>query len=81
MIVDFWTTAVPNGVWITIFGLLVLASNVFLVRIYGELEFGFAMLKILLIVGLNLMAIVLVSGGGPSKFIGGYNSSCIPDIC
>ena len=72
---DFWTTAIPNGVWITIFGLLVLASNVFLVRIYGELEFGFAMLKILLIIGLNLMAIVLVSGGGPSKFFGKNNVS------
>lgn len=45
VIVDFWSN-VNNGVWITVFGLLVLASNVLLVRIYGELEFSFATLKV-----------------------------------
>lgn len=29
VIVDFWTNDVNNAVWITIFGLLILASNVF----------------------------------------------------
>lgn len=52
VIVDFWST-INNGIWITIFGLLLLLSNVILVRIYGELEFTFAMLKILLIIGLS----------------------------
>ena len=35
VIVDFWTTSVNNAVWITIFGLLLVASNIYLVRIYG----------------------------------------------
>lgn len=54
VIVEFWTTSVNSAVWIISFGLLVLASNIYLVRIYGETEFFFATLKILLIVGVNL---------------------------
>jgi len=72
VIVDFWTTDVNNGIWITIFGLLVFLANIFLVRVYGELEFSFAILKILLIFGLNLMALVLVCGGGPSGVVYGF---------
>ena len=59
-IVGFWIT-VNNAVWITVFGLLLLASNLFFVRVYGEVEFSLATLKILLIVGLNLMVSPCVS--------------------
>ncbi|EMC91161.1 hypothetical protein BAUCODRAFT_316905 [Baudoinia panamericana UAMH 10762] len=71
VIVDFWSS-INNGAWITIFGVLVIASNIFLVRIYGELEFSFAILKIMLVVGLNLMALVLVCGGGPDHHAYGF---------
>lgn len=54
VIVEFWT-AINSAVWITIFGLLMLATTLVFVRIYGELEFGFAMLKIALIIGLDIM--------------------------
>lgn len=43
------------------FGALLFAANMFLVRIYGELEFTFAILKILLIVGQNIMVGTTVS--------------------
>lgn len=72
VIVDFWTADVNNGIWITVFGLLVFFANIFLVRVYGELEFCFAFLKILLIIGLNMMALVLVCGGGPSGVVYGF---------
>ncbi|KAK4546103.1 hypothetical protein LTR36_002240 [Oleoguttula mirabilis] len=72
VVVDFWGDSVNNAVWITIFGLLLVASNIFLVRIYGELEFAFALLKIMLVVGLNLMALVLVCGGGPNHEVYGF---------
>lgn len=68
---EFWTTSVSNGVWITILGLLLVASNLFFVRIYGEMEFTFATLKIMLIIGVNIMALVITCGGGPDhKSIG-----------
>lgn len=55
VIVEFWTMAVNSAVWIVIFGALLLVSNLLFVRVYGELEFTFASLKIMLIVGVNLM--------------------------
>jgi amino acid transporter len=33
--------------------------------VFGELEFGFALLKIALIFIVNIMAIVIIAGGGP----------------
>ncbi|KAL1968142.1 hypothetical protein VTN77DRAFT_2273 [Rasamsonia byssochlamydoides] len=71
VIAEFWVT-VNNAVWITVFGALLFASNLFLVRIYGELEFIFATLKILLIVGMNLMALVITCGGGPNHEAYGF---------
>ncbi|OAA55006.1 Amino acid/polyamine transporter I [Niveomyces insectorum RCEF 264] len=70
VLVEFWTT-ISNGVWITIFGLLTLVTALLFVRVYGEMEFGFSLLKIALVVGLNIMALVIVCGGGPDhKAIG-----------
>lgn len=54
VLVEFWTT-LNNAIWITLFGLLMVATGVLFVRVYGELEFTFAMLKIMLIVGINIM--------------------------
>jgi len=57
VVVQFWST-VNSAVYITVFGLLLLVCNLLFVRVYGELEFTFASLKILLIVGLNIMVIL-----------------------
>ncbi|KAH1587652.1 hypothetical protein KXX69_006051 [Aspergillus fumigatus] len=64
VLVQFWIT-VNNAIWITVFSLLVLITALVFVRIYGELEFAFAILKILLIIGVNIMALVITCGGGP----------------
>ena len=65
ILVEFWAS-VSNAVWITVFGTIMLASTLVFVRVYGELEFSFALLKIALIIGLNIMALVISCGGGPS---------------
>jgi amino acid transporter len=54
-IVEFWSDVNP-AVWIAVFGILLVACNLLFVRVYGELEFGFVTLKIMLIIGLNIMA-------------------------
>ncbi|RDL37582.1 uncharacterized protein BP5553_05015 [Venustampulla echinocandica] len=64
VIVQFWST-INSAIWITIFAVLIIICNVLFVRVYGELEFTFATLKIILIVGLNIMALVITCGGGP----------------
>lgn len=54
VIVEFWNGTSP-AVWITVFGIVLICSNLVFVRVYGELEFSFALLKIMLIVGVNIM--------------------------
>lgn len=54
VIIEYWINVSP-AIWITVLGGLLLVSNFFLVRVYGELEFIFAMLKIMLVVGTIIM--------------------------
>ncbi|KAL7768606.1 hypothetical protein ACKLNR_002907 [Fusarium oxysporum f. sp. zingiberi] len=64
VLMSFWVE-VNNAVWITVFGLLMALTNCLFVRVFGELEFWFALLKIALIFIVNIMAIVIIAGGGP----------------
>lgn len=69
VLIEFWVT-INNAVWITLFGALMLISSYLFVGIYGELEFIFSTLKILLIVGVNIMALVITCGGANGVSIG-----------
>ncbi|PBK73254.1 hypothetical protein ARMSODRAFT_625405 [Armillaria solidipes] len=71
VLIQYWTT-ISNGLWITILGLLLVVCNLMFVRVYGELEFGFAMLKTMLIVGLIIMGLVIDLGGGPDHHRYGF---------
>ncbi|KAJ5617457.1 hypothetical protein N7537_002571 [Penicillium hordei] len=71
VIIDFWSD-VNHAVWISALGALLVISNMLLVSIYGELEFVFAMLKIALIVGVNIMSICITSGAGPQGYPMGF---------
>ncbi|KAG8419722.1 hypothetical protein J3458_004565 [Metarhizium acridum] len=62
VIIDYWTH-INHAVWVTVLGGLLILSNMLLIGVYGELEFIFAMLKIALIIGVNLMVRV---GSGKS---------------
>jgi amino acid transporter len=57
VIVQFWST-INSAIWITVFGILLIGSNLLFVRVYGEMEFTFASLKIMLIIGLNIMVYI-----------------------
>lgn len=65
VLIEFWEQYISNGVWITVFGILMILTAILFVRVYGELEFGFAILKIVLIIMVNIMALVITCGGGP----------------
>ncbi|OJJ41447.1 hypothetical protein ASPWEDRAFT_48024 [Aspergillus wentii DTO 134E9] len=71
VIVEFWIS-LNNAIWISVFGVILFASNIFFVRIYGELEFFFATLKIMLVVGMNIMALIITCGGGPDHVRYGF---------
>jgi yeast amino acid transporter len=65
VVIEFWASY-NNAIWITVFGVLIVASAMSFVRVYGELEFFFSILKIMLIIGINIMALVITCGGGPN---------------
>ncbi|KAJ5605607.1 amino acid permease [Penicillium lagena] len=71
VIIQFWVT-INNAIWVTVFSAILFATNIFLVRIYGEVEFTLAILKVCLIVGMNIMGLVLTAGGGPDHQVIGF---------
>ncbi|KAJ3766365.1 amino acid permease/ SLC12A domain-containing protein [Lentinula raphanica] len=67
VLISFWTTSVSNGLWITLMGLLIIGTNLFFIRVYGELEFSFSILKIMLVVGTIIMGLCIDLGGVPGQ--------------
>ncbi|KAI0186512.1 amino acid permease/ SLC12A domain-containing protein [Astrocystis sublimbata] len=65
VIIQYWTSA-SSAIFITVLGLLMLGTTLLWVRFYGELEYGFSILKILLVIGLNFLALVITTGGAPN---------------
>lgn len=66
IMIDFWPHNVHVAVWITILMAVVIALNIFSVRVYAEAEFWFASIKVVKIIGLLIMSLVLMLGGGPN---------------
>ncbi|OKL61616.1 hypothetical protein UA08_03609 [Talaromyces atroroseus] len=64
VLIEFWATY-NNAIWISVFGVLIVISACSFIRVYGEMEFFFSILKIMLIIGINIMALVITCGGGP----------------
>jgi amino acid transporter len=63
IVVDYWQTSVSNGIFITIFLLLVICINMFGVRGYGEAEFLFSIVKVIAVLGFIICAICIDVGG------------------
>lgn len=67
ILLDYWQTAVPSAVWITIILAVTLGLNIFAVGIFGEAEFWFASIKFITIMGLILTSLVIMLGGAPNN--------------
>ena len=61
---EFWTDVSP-AVFIVVFIVLTVAVGLTFVRVFGEVEFVFAVLKILLVVFLIILGLVINLGGVP----------------
>lgn len=55
------------AVWITIILITILLLNIIAVPFFGEVEFWFASIKLITIIGLIIVGIVLFFGGGPEQ--------------
>lgn len=62
VVMNYWSD-LNSCVWITIFGLIIIATNSYSVRFYGEVEFVFGILKICLVFGLIITGLVINLGG------------------
>ena len=67
VVIQYWEGArgINVGLWITIMLIVLLALNVFTVTFYGEVEFWFALVKIITIIGLLLFTFIVDLGGNP----------------
>lgn len=62
VVMTYWSDLNP-AVWITVFGVLIVLSNSYTARFYGEFEYFFGVLKITLIIGLVVVCLVIDLGG------------------
>lgn len=69
-IIEFWTTAVPNAAWIGIFFVIFSALNFFPVKVYGEVEFWAASIKVMAVMGWLIYALCMVCGAGQTGPVG-----------
>ncbi|CAH7666656.1 amino acid permease/ SLC12A domain-containing protein [Phakopsora pachyrhizi] len=66
ILINYWTKAVNNAVWITLFLIVISLINIGGARAYAEFEFWFASIKVVAIVGLIILGLVIDAGGGPN---------------
>ncbi|KAJ6114412.1 hypothetical protein N7486_000190 [Penicillium sp. IBT 16267x] len=67
IVINYWPNSVPIAAFITIMLAVILALNFAPVKVYGETEFWFASLKVLMIIGLLVLSFILFWGGGPDR--------------
>jgi len=73
VLIQYWTQdTLSPAIFISIFGVLILLTNLVSIRGYGEVEFTFAIIKILLIVGLIIFGLCIDLGAGPAGELIGF---------
>lgn len=68
--IDFWQSDINSVVWIAVFFVLIIALNLFSTSGFEYFELVASFIKLIAIVGFDILAIVLISGGGKSGYIG-----------
>ena len=65
LVINYWPNDLHIAIWITIMLVVIIGLNMTPVGIYAESEFWFASLKVIMIIGLLILAFILCLGGGP----------------
>lgn len=60
---QYWFPDVPTWCWVALFFIIINAANLVNVRLYGEMEFWFALIKVLAIIGMIGFGIWLLTSG------------------
>jgi amino acid transporter len=71
---EYWQLNIPKWAGITIFLLIIITINLCGVKLYGEAEYGFAIMKVAAVIGFIILGVVINCGGNPNDgYIGGRN--------
>ncbi|KAF2761959.1 amino acid permease [Pseudovirgaria hyperparasitica] len=72
-IIQYWDPSLNIGIWIGVFWVLFTSINFLPVSFYGELEFWFASIKVVTIIGFMIFAICVDAGVGKQPYLGFHN--------
>ena len=75
LVLRYWpgADAVPTGAWIAIFWIIFMSFSLLGVRIFGEVEFWLATVKVIFLVVFFIISIVITAGGTGTPAVGfGY---------
>ncbi|KAI5288444.1 hypothetical protein KEM54_005202 [Ascosphaera aggregata] len=67
VLIQYWDDSINPAVWVTIILVLSVMVAILFIRVYGEVEFFFALLKILLVIGIIILGLVIDLGGAPKQ--------------
>ncbi|GKU10837.1 hypothetical protein FLAG1_11642 [Fusarium langsethiae] len=67
LVIQFWRPDLNVAIWITVFGIAIVAINMLHVNSFGETEFWLGFAKILIMTTLILATFVIAMGGGPNN--------------
>lgn len=71
--ISFWHSHINSVVWVAVFYVLIIALNLFGTSGFEYFELVSSIIKLLAIIGFDILAIVLICGGGKSGYIGTKN--------
>lgn len=72
LIIQYWRPDLNIGIFIGVFWTVITATNFLPVSFYGEIEFWFATVKVLTVVGFIIFAICIDAGAGQHGYVGFY---------
>lgn len=70
LVINFWQLDINTVVWIAIFYVLIIVLNLFGTQGFEYFEVSASIIKFLGVVGFDILAVVLICGGGKTGFIG-----------
>lgn len=73
IIIQYWNASLNIGIWIGVFWAVFFAVNLLPVSFYGEIEFWFASIKVITIVGFMIFAVCVDAGVGKQPYLGFHN--------
>lgn len=73
LIIQYWDSSINIAIFIGVFWVFITSVNFLPVNFYGEMEFWFASIKVITVVGFMIFAICIDAGAGKQGYLGFHN--------